>query len=59
MAVKTMNMSTGTGLYNVGWHEVTIRQATQGVWNGPKGSKHILIYCLRVMQIIKIFVYMR
>jgi len=39
MAVKTMNMSTGTGLYNVGWHEVTIRQATQGVWNGPKGSK--------------------
>ena len=35
MAVKTMPMSTGTGLYNEGWHEVTIRQATQDVWKGP------------------------
>ena len=42
MAVKTMSMSTGTGLYNEGWHEVTIRQATEGVWKGPKGeSKYI------------------
>ena len=42
MAVKTMPMSTGTGLYNEGWHEVTIRQATEGVWKGPKGeSKYI------------------
>jgi|TARA_R100000049_G_C1893809_1_gene45994 hypothetical protein len=38
MAVKTMTMSTGAGLYNEGWHEVTIRQATQGVWKGPKGE---------------------
>ena len=38
MAVKTMPMSTGTGLYNEGWHEVTIRQATQDVWKGPKGE---------------------
>ena len=38
MAVKTMPMSTGTGLYNEGWHEVTIRQATEGVWKGPKGE---------------------
>ena len=42
MAVKTMPMSTGTGLYNEGWHEVTIRQATEGVWKGPKGeSKYV------------------
>ena len=42
MAVKTMSMSTGTELYNEGWHEVTIRQATEGVWKGPKGeSKYI------------------
>ena len=42
MAVKTMPMSTGTGLYNEGWHEVTIHQATEGVWKGPKGeSKYI------------------
>ena len=39
MAVKTMSMSKGTGLYNEGWHEVTIRQATEGTWKGPKGSK--------------------
>jgi len=38
MAVKTMSMSTGAGLYNEGWHEVTIRQATQDVWKGPKGE---------------------
>ena len=42
MAVKTMPVSTGAGLYNEGWHEVTIRQATEGVWKGPKGeSKYI------------------
>ena len=42
MAVKTMPMSTGAGLYNEGWHEVTIRQATEGVWKGPKSeSKYI------------------
>ena len=42
MAVKTMPMSTGTGLYNEGWHEVTIRQATEGVWEGnDKSSTYI------------------
>tara|TARA_Y100000310_G_scaffold263118_1_gene273115 strand:- start:63 stop:626 length:564 start_codon:yes stop_codon:yes gene_type:complete len=39
MAVKTMPMSTGTGLYNEGWHEVTIRTAVQSVWKGPDSSK--------------------
>ncbi len=42
MAVKTMPMSTGTGLYNEGWHEVTIRQATQDVWkSNDKSSTYI------------------
>ena len=42
MAVKTMPMSTGTGLYNEGWHEVTIRQATQDVWkSNNKSSTYI------------------
>ena len=43
MAVKTMPMSTGTGLYNEGWHEVTIRQATQDVWKGPQGKSSTYI----------------
>ena len=38
MAVKTMTMSTGAGLYNVGWHEVTIRQAKQGAWKSADGK---------------------
>ena len=38
MAVKTMPMSTGTGQYNAGWHEVTIRHATADVWTNPKGE---------------------
>ena len=42
MAVKTMPMSTGTGLYNEGWHEVTIRQATEGVWKGPKSESRYI-----------------
>ena len=42
MAVKTMTMSTGAGLYNEGWHEVTIRQATEGIWKGADNeSKYI------------------
>ena len=41
MAVKTMQMSTGAS-YNEGWHEVTIREATEGIWKGSKGdSKYI------------------
>ena len=36
-----MQMSTGAS-YNEGWHEVTIREATEGVWKGSKGdSKYI------------------
>ena len=38
MAVKTMPMSTGTGQYNAGWHEVTIRHATADAWTNPKGE---------------------
>ena len=38
MAVKTMPMSTGTGQYNAGWHEVTIRHATADTWTNPKGE---------------------
>ena len=38
MAVKTMPMSTGTGQYNAGWHEVTVRHATADVWSNPKGE---------------------
>ena len=38
MAVKTMTMTTGAGLYNEGWHEVTIRQAKQDVWKGADGK---------------------
>ena len=43
MAVKTMPMSTNTGLYNEGWHEVTIRQATQDVWKGTDGKSSVYI----------------
>ena len=38
MAVKTMAKNTGTGQYNAGWHEVTIRHATSDVWTNPKGE---------------------
>ena len=38
MAVKTMPMSTGTGQYNAGWHEVIIRHATADTWTNPKGE---------------------
>ena len=42
MAIKTMSTSTGTNLYNEGWHEVTIRQATEGVYTNSDGeSKYI------------------
>ena len=33
MAVKTMVKNTGSGLYNEGWHELTISKATDGNWN--------------------------
>jgi len=39
MAVKTMPRDTGTGLYNAGWHELTISYAAYDTWTDPKGSK--------------------
>ena len=42
MAVKTMPLSTGTSLYNEGWHEVTISKAVEGVYRSAKDeSKYI------------------
>ena len=42
MAVKTMPVSTGAGLYNEGWHEVTISKAVEGVYRSAKDeSKYI------------------
>ena len=38
MAVKTMPMSTGTGQFNVGWHDLTISKAEYGSWKTPDGK---------------------
>ena len=38
MAVKTMPKDTGTGLYNAGWHELTISSAAYDIWTDPKGN---------------------
>ena len=38
MAVKTMVQNTGTGLYNAGWHELTISSADYGVYKAPEGK---------------------
>jgi len=38
MAVKTMPMSSGTGQYNVGWHDLTITKAEYGIWKSPDGK---------------------
>ena len=38
MAVKTMEQNTGTGLYNPGWHELTISSAMYGTWTTPDGT---------------------
>tara|TARA_Y100000310_G_C20256915_1_gene611779 strand:- start:81 stop:662 length:582 start_codon:yes stop_codon:yes gene_type:complete len=38
MAVKTMTQNTGTGLYNAGWHELTISSAEYDLWTDPKGN---------------------
>ena len=32
MAVKTMPVSSGTGQYNTGWHDLHITKAEYGVW---------------------------
>ena len=37
MAVKTMKKNTGTGQYNAGWHELTIKDAVDGTWTDSKG----------------------
>ena len=36
MAVKTMAKNTGTGQYNAGWHELTIKDAVDGTWNDKR-----------------------
>ena len=42
MAVKTMPVSSGTGQFNVGWHDLTISKAEYGVWNnGKKDKKYV------------------
>ena len=38
MAVKTMPVSSGTGQYNVGWHDLLISKAEYGVWKSPDGT---------------------
>ena len=38
MAVKTMPVSSGTGQYNVGWHDLLITKAEYGVWKSPDGT---------------------
>ena len=38
MAVKTMAKNTGTGQYNVGWHELTISKAVDGKWTDRQGK---------------------
>ena len=68
MAVKTMPMSTGTGQYNAGWHEVTIRHATADAWTNPKGevkryidllfdgypdNMNLRIYEARIVKLVK------
>ena len=36
MAVKTMAKNTGTGQYNVGWHELTVSKAVDGKWGDKR-----------------------
>ena len=38
MAVKTMPVSSGTGQYNTGWHDLLITKAEYGVWKSPDGT---------------------
>ena len=35
MAVKTMEQNTGTGLFNAGWHELTISSAAYDTYKAP------------------------
>ena len=36
MAVKTMKKNMGTGQFTAGWHELTIKTATDGTWTDSK-----------------------
>jgi hypothetical protein len=38
MAVKTMPVSSGTGQYNVGWHDLLITKAEYGEWTSDNGK---------------------
>ena len=38
MAVKTMEQNSGTGLYNAGWHELTISSAAYDTYKSPDGK---------------------
>ena len=38
MAVKTMEQNTGTGLFNAGWHELTISSAEYNTYEAPNGK---------------------
>lgn len=37
MAVKTMQVSSQTGKFDTGWHELTINKAENGVWTSQTG----------------------
>ena len=37
MAVKTMQVSSKTGKFNAGWHELTINKAEEGIWTSAAG----------------------
>jgi len=39
MAVKTMKKNTGSGQFSAGWHELTIKTATDGVWKDGQGTE--------------------
>ena len=39
MAIRTTQMSSSTGQYNEGWHQVVINGATYGVWKSPNGDQ--------------------
>ena len=39
MAVKTMKKNTGSGQYNAGWHELTIKTAVDGTWTDKAGKE--------------------
>ena len=42
MALKTVSMSTGGGLFTAGWHELKISKAKYDVFEGPNGKKRFL-----------------